>query len=234
MPFTFRSGALVLLACLPLIAPSVAALPLPDVLPVPVPGLWYQWNENWGIAPGEGHGLALEVDENANNPYGYAGIALPDGFLLKDLTSLSFDSYFVNGGCGGGSPRFSLAIDKNGDGTVDGHVFVYAGPVPSFYGCATGTWTPNDLLDGAKRFDSTQLGGPFYGTLQDAVAAAGAQAQVKFATLVWDSQWLFGDHVSWYDNLQINCYHLRNPADAAASLLTAQSGVCVELPGTPL
>src|SRR6267378_2350846 len=46
-------------------------------------------------------------------------------------------------GCGGGSPRFQLNIDTDGNGTFDGNVFVYIGMPPGFILCDTvppGNW----------------------------------------------------------------------------------------------
>src|SRR5438132_10662133 len=81
--------------------------------------------------------------------------------------------------CFGGSPRFQLAIDLNGDGVPEGNAFGYFGPSPGFTGCLTQTWLSEDLTGGGDgpfpstgqatpneeaEWDLTQLGCPV-GTL---------------------------------------------------------------------
>lgn len=64
---------------------------------------------------------------------GYAGVYVPSnlgGRLLGDVNKLSFD---YNGtGASGGSPRFSLPIDENGDGVTEQYAFI------DTLGCNTG------------------------------------------------------------------------------------------------
>jgi hypothetical protein len=85
--------------------------------------------------------------------------------------------------CGVGSPRMSLAIDRDGDGDSDGNAFGYVGTSPNFTTCPQQTWlyedftggdgitglgpfpstgrpTPNEQLE----WDLTQFGGAFYNT----------------------------------------------------------------------
>src|SRR5213593_2330098 len=69
----------------------------------------------------------------------FGGIAFQDSsesLTFADLYGLSADYQVVTGDCGGGAPRFSIGIDTNEIGAVDGNVFVYIGPAPSFSGCA--------------------------------------------------------------------------------------------------
>jgi hypothetical protein len=92
--------------------------------------------------------------------------------------------------CGLGSPRISLAIDREGDGDSDGNAFGYLGTSPAFSLCPIRTWLFEDLkggdgitglgpspslntLGGAEpggppneelEWDLTQFGGPFYNT----------------------------------------------------------------------
>ncbi|MGH3361542.1 MAG: hypothetical protein ACRDOM_03705, partial [Nocardioides sp.] len=64
-----------------------------------------------------------------------------EGMAVGDLESIGF---WVNGPCTGGSPRFNLAYDTDGDGARDG---------AAFYGCgnhvtsSTGSWTQMTVAD---------------------------------------------------------------------------------------
>ena len=101
---------------------------------------------------------------------------------------LEFKSWFETGpppkSCVGGSPRYQLAIDTNGDGTSDGNAFGYFGASPNFTGCPMETWLYEDLTGPGDisitgpmfpstgytqpneelEWDLTQFGGPFYNT----------------------------------------------------------------------
>lgn len=88
-------------------------------------------------------------------------------------------------------------------------MFVYGGPHPDRAGCATGQWLHDELALNSLRFDSTQLGGPFYGT--QAQALAGPGHQVLRVSLVRDSTWLFGPSQMWFDNVRVNTYRSTSP-----------------------
>lgn len=192
-----------------------------------VAGQWTLDNAVFTISPPAGaNGLsALEITTTDAVPYGLASLELPAGLQIEDLTTLSFRTYSDDDTCGGGSPRLQLRIDADGDGAPDGNVFVYGGAHPFGAGCApTGAWNDDDLLDGALRFDSTQLGGPFYGDQASAQAAAGAGHGVLRATFVWDSSWLFGHRTLFVDDITVNCFVLGEPGDVAASLVSGVTG----------
>lgn len=68
--------------------------------------------------------------------------------------------------CAGGSPRFQVAIDGNGDGAFDQftggpdqNAFGYVGHAPFGAGCLTGVWDVIDMTDDVGRWDLSQLGG---------------------------------------------------------------------------
>lgn len=50
--------------------------------------------------------------------------------------------------CGLGSPRVSLAIDRDGDGDSDGNAFGYLGTSPAFAACPQRTWLFEDFTGG--------------------------------------------------------------------------------------
>jgi len=211
-------------------------------------------NENgfqWALAPAGGtanqlpinlFALRLEVPGdlitigNVSVPfsYGIAGVQMRTNTKVSDITQLSVDTYYEQstaggGSCGGGSPRYQLKVDLNDNGKpdpypTDRNIFVYPGPYPNFIGCTFGVWSHENLLDGQLRFDSTQLGGPFYGDQASAVAQA-AGHNVLFVTLVWDSYWLFpGRSIFWADNLRVNDFLLAEPGVSHVCSLLAGQG----------
>jgi len=191
--------------------------------------------------------------------YGFASVEMPTGVKIEDITNLNFDSlyefqsiqfgYPPGGNCGGGSPRFQLGLDYNGDGVMDANVFVYVGPPPNFGGdqdvlngpppddCTYGLWRHEDVLDGLDRFDYGQVV-PFASYTDQATAAAAVQAaqpnyHVMHVDLVWDSYFFFpGKTTFWADNIRVNNFLLDEPGVGhACSLLVGLTGtgVCSQL-----
>lgn len=117
-------------------------------------------------------------------------IYLPDHTLrFKDLHTLSTDYKRWDGDCGGGSPRFEIGLDINGDGILDGRIFVYLGPLYNFTNC-TRDWenTGNLISIGSEnRWDLTQLGGLFYSSYRDAISLG--EAAICYIILVVDGSW---------------------------------------------
>jgi hypothetical protein len=132
---------------------------------------------------------------NASSSDDFSGISRPQDVTFGGLTQLQTDYNVQAGNCGGGSPRFALALDRNGDGTVDGHIFVYLGDAPDFScSAAVGHWvSTGNLIDSADlRFDTSQLsGGTFYDSYAHADAAYGS-AKVTDISLVVDGGWAVG------------------------------------------
>ena len=105
---------------------------------------------------------------NADNPFSFISFDDLAGQPVGNLDSLAAD--VVQADYGLGSPRFSVELSN---GTDTKSVFVYLGDLPNLN--TGGTGDTGNLLDSTlagARVDSTQLGGPFYGTWQDALAAA--------------------------------------------------------------
>jgi hypothetical protein len=117
--------------------------------------------------------------------------SIPSGLKFSDLTALSTQFNVTNDDCGGGSPRFQINVSVGG---ATKNVFVYLGPTPNFTGCAQNTWLSSGNLVGTseKRVDSTQVGGPFYGTWADAMAKVGSN-NVTGIQLTVDGGWFFTD-----------------------------------------
>jgi hypothetical protein len=110
---------------------------------------------------------------------------------LDELTNLSATYQVIAGGIGGGSPRFQISLDTNGNGQADGNLFVYIGDPPSFSSGTTGLVSTGNLLaDDDLRFDATQVGGTFYMTFDEVVDLVG-DAQVLGVDFVVDGGWMF-------------------------------------------
>src|SRR5438094_1543147 len=96
----------------------------------------------------------------------FGGVAYqprPGSFQFDDVYYFGTDFKVVTGDCGAGSPRFQLNIDKDGDGTFDGNIFVYIGPSPAFTACdplQTIGWPSTGHLVGNNdpcRYDTAQI-----------------------------------------------------------------------------
>lgn len=115
---------------------------------------------------------------------------IPTNMTFADITELSAQYDIGDDDCGGGSPRYQVNVDT-GSGTKN--VMVYFGPTPNFTGCLSGIQsTGNFIATADARFDLSQVGGPFYGTYQDALNLVGSM-KVTGMQLVVDSGWLFPD-----------------------------------------
>jgi hypothetical protein len=104
---------------------------------------------------------------NASSPFSFITFDDLNGQPAGNLTDLAAN--VVQADYGLGSPRFSVVLSN---GTDTKSIFVYLGDLPNLN--AGGTGDTGNLLDDGTRVDLTQLGGPFYGTWQDAVTAANA------------------------------------------------------------
>lgn len=128
------------------------------------------------------------TDASSANDYSGIAFTLPAGTTFADLSTLSTEFDPIAGGCGGGSPRFSikLASGKN--------VFVYLGPAPNFTGCALGAWQSSGNLIGNNdtgRYDTSQVqSGTQSNTYAGALALLGSQTVTEI-DLVADSGWAF-------------------------------------------
>ena len=157
--------------------------------------------------PGLGHKFELRFammdDDDPQNPtndvisvlttpttIGSAVRNFPPGIKITALDhQLNLKYYFPSRSCEGGSPRFQLAIDRFGDGTVVNNAFGYVGHAPFGVGCMTGEWDTIDMTDNIGRWDLSQLGGGMTMTWDQAEAfimAAYPNHRVISGTLVDD------------------------------------------------
>ena len=123
------------------------------------------------------------TDASTANDFGAVTFAVPAGTTFASLTTLSAEFNLTDGSCGGGSPRFDVAL---GNGQTVG---VHFGPSPNFTGCAEDTWTSTGNLIGnndAGRYE-IRPGTPFI-TYAQALAAVGSQT-VTSITVAVDGGW---------------------------------------------
>jgi hypothetical protein len=143
------------------------------------------------------------TDASTTNDASGISFTLPAGTTFSDLKKLSTDFKPTTGGCGGGSPRFSLQLASGKN------VFVYLGPSPNFTGCTLNTWQSSGNLIGNNdtgRYDTSQVqAGTQSNTYAGALALIGSQ-QVSSIDLVADSGWFFNPKVQTVlvRNVQIN------------------------------
>ncbi len=86
----------------------------------------------------------------------------PPGIKIAALTDqINLKYFFQDRTCGGGSPRITLLVDADGDGTFDETTgdFAAQGHVnpPIFGACAPNKWTIEDLSDRLPRWETTPL-----------------------------------------------------------------------------
>jgi hypothetical protein len=153
---------------------------------------------------------SIGSDANTANDYSYLSLQPSGTFHFSDLTNLTAGYTFTQGDCHGGSLRWSVRVDGNGNGINDGAptdpaVFIYYGAYPQFGNGGVNGCTPTSPLgeDSSNhnmlaadrtddlRFDTGQFaGGTFYDTYTHSLALTGS-LQVLNATLVLDSGWQY-------------------------------------------
>jgi hypothetical protein len=132
------------------------------------------------------NGQATLVSDGTN-PYSYISFNDLNAQSVGSLTELA--ASVVSADYGGGAPRFSVTVSN---GTQTKNIFVYLGTLPNLTTGGTGD-TGNlldDSLNGA-RVDSTQVGGPYYGTWAQATSAASGSGYSTIAgiSFVVDAGW---------------------------------------------
>jgi hypothetical protein len=135
--------------------------------------------------------------------YSYASFTPGAPTSVSDITNLSVVGAFTTGQNTGGSLRWSLSVDVDGDNVSDGHIWVYYGTLGSF----TGTDISGNIISASSeaRVDSSQLAsqGGGYGQTWNQTLATFGTARVLAATAVVDSGWA-GDQVIAMDSLTVN------------------------------
>lgn len=149
------------------------------------------------VSPGHNSPTSAELVSNTDEAFSGVDLTVPEGLTVGDLETLSTWFYFEEGSCGGGSPRFSIS-------TSEGNIFVYLGDYPNYTGCPQNMWIDSgNLVDDEDFVDTSQLGGTFYQSWADAVAAFG-DLEITSIQLVVDGSWFEGDDTVLVDNINVN------------------------------
>jgi len=143
-----------------------------------------------------GGSYRLRSDYNAGPGFGGLDYNTPSAFKFDDINVLQAEQMpEPDDACVGGSPRFQLSVDTDGDGDHDGNVFVHTefavGGCPGDTGDLTG---PAGEIPGT--YELGQIGGPVFATYSQAQAyfAANPGFNIIDITFVVDSGWAFGDN----------------------------------------
>lgn len=107
-------------------------------------GVWSFYGDALLVEDGSGQAFQLRSDMSTSVPWGGARFTPPQPMKVRDIYELSADYEITAGGCGGGSPRFTLFIDLDGDGVFDSDdyqgMFINFGTPPYGGGCPLDVW----------------------------------------------------------------------------------------------
>ena len=166
----------------------------------------------FGATAGPDHVILVSDLSDVPTTNDFSAIKFDDetGNLVSSITSLGTDYNVTDDDCGGGAPRFQIAVDMDGNATTspaDKNIFIYIGPHPNFTGCTPNTWvsTGNLIASPDPRFDTSQIGGTFYDTWANVLALVGNKGILSISIAV-DAGWMFGDseQTVLIDNTDIN------------------------------
>jgi hypothetical protein len=168
----------------------------------PLPGGWYK------------------LVSDASPGYGGIDYNTPASFKFTDINVLRAQQQpEADDTCTGGSPRFQLNVDTDGDGDQDGNVFVHTQFAPG--GC------PGDTGDLAEvggngevvgTYDLSQIGGSGYTNYSGALAffAANPTYRITGIQYIVDSGWAFADGEQTITARPVVDVTLSPPGSAAA------------------
>jgi hypothetical protein len=161
------------------------------------------------VSPGNASATAAQMTSDADPGFGGVDFNDPSGLTVADLENLATDFNVTDDSCGGGSPRFQVSVDSDGDGDHDGNLFVYLGPPPAYTACVPGWQSTGNLADDTDFVDATQLGGLFYDSWLNVRTTYGA-FDVLGVSIATDGSWNAaatlgdGEQTVQVDNVEIN------------------------------
>jgi hypothetical protein len=160
------------------------------------------------IVPTGNPGNAAQLVSDATPGFGGVSFTVPTGTTFGSLDVLSSDFMLqADDVCLGGSPRFQIGIDTDGDGDRDGTIFTYFGTDSAGTPCIPGTWqNTGDFLQTGRLLDTSQLpGGTFYDPYDSALLKYAA-LRVTSITVVTDSGWIHpdGEQTVLVDNANVD------------------------------
>ena len=150
-------------------------------------------------------------DLDPSNDFSGASFSDANGTTFGALTTLSTDYNVTDDNCGGGSPRFSIRIDTDGDNVSNGSIHVAIGPSPGFTGCTAGWQSTGNFIgnNDAGRYDFSAFGGSPFTTYSNAPASVLAGTVLGISVVV-DGSWSAaatggdGEQTILIDNTDIN------------------------------
>ncbi len=97
---------------------------------------------------GESGGAAVLTSNGVG--YGLVSAGFPGGTTFSQLSSLETDYNLTQGACGGGSPRYQIDLQPQGDNNpADGvSLYLYFG-TPPYGGCSSGSHTEGEVIGGS-------------------------------------------------------------------------------------
>jgi PKD repeat protein len=176
-------------------------------------GHWALSRSVWTHAPAPGQGDAMLLDGGTG--WGSTSFYPPTGFRAQDLHALTFDFYMDQPSpsgfyCGAGSPRITLGIDLDGDGTRDKNIHIHNTALQS--DCTAKTWHYADMLDPATaRWDLRAVGGANSRTHDEAMAWLASNIAAHSVTAV--NAIVDNGAIAIIDNHRINDWVLGEPRD---------------------
>lgn len=110
------------------------------------------------------------ISFDTTDPSAIAGVVRELGNRVKVRmldNQVEVKYHYVGRSCGGGSTRFQLGIDGDGDGKFDQfpggpdqNAFGYLGDKPFGGGCLANQWIFEDMTNAVPKWDLSQFGGP--------------------------------------------------------------------------
>ena len=143
-------------------------------------------------------GAGPVVFQSIGSGYSYLSFTPSGTLLFSDLKTLSAVYSFTQGNCHGGALRWQVRVSPTQS------VFIYYGAHPNFTDCTTtADQSGVNMIDMPDlRYDTTQVGGTFYDTYDQALTLVGSMPIVA-ASLVLDAGW-GGDQVMKLGNVTVN------------------------------
>jgi hypothetical protein len=140
-----------------------------------------------------GHDVVVRIDTRKGESFGGLQRKLGGGVDVGSLDGgLKLDYYLDSAACGTGTPRITLRVDENNNGSVDGsdgYAFGYFGKPPNFTHCQRNAWQTLDFTRGSdQRWDLSQLGGPAYADWDKVKAFIGDRRVLTASVVNDDSQ----------------------------------------------
>jgi hypothetical protein len=147
---------------------------------------------------------SIGSDSSTANDYAFLGLNPDPEITFADLETLSANYDFTLGNCHGGSIRWEVGLDLDGDGDWDGSLHISYGDAPNFTDCTTNDQSGVNMIGLPDlRYDTTAFaGGTFYDSYAHALALLGT-ARVAYAELVVDGGW-GGDQRATISDVTVN------------------------------